>query len=165
MMSKTAEAVESAVAELAPDEIEGLPESQRKALAALLTSRTHKEAAGKCGLSEATIWRYLRDPTFAEHYRAARRVVVDQAVYTLQAEASDAAAVLRDVAHDKQAPAAARVAAARVIVGLAFKGLELGDLQDRIVSLEEYIKRRADEDALKRGGDEADDEGGEGDDE
>ena len=82
-MSKTAEALESAVAGLEPDEIDGLPDSQRKALAALLTSRTHKEAAGKCGLSEATIWRYLRDSAFAEHYRAARRIVVDQAVYTL----------------------------------------------------------------------------------
>lgn len=163
-MSKAAKALEQAVAELEPDEIDSLPENQRAALTALLASRTHKEAAGKCGLSEATIWRYLRDPAFAEHYRRARRVVVDQAVYTLQAEASDAAAVLRDVAQDKQAPAAARVAAARVIVGLAFKGLELGDLQDRIVSLEAYIKQKADEDALKRG-DEEEDEGGEGDDE
>lgn len=164
-MSKAARAVEQAVAELEPDEIDSLPENQRAALAALLTSRTHKEAAGKCGLSESTLWRYLRDPPFAEHYRRARRVVVDQAVYTLQAEASDAAAVLRDVAQDKQAPPAARVAAARVIVGLAFKGLELGDLQDRINALEEYIRQKADEDALKRGGDEAGDEGGEEDDE
>lgn len=164
-MSKAAEALERAAAELEPDEIDGLPDNQRAALAALLTSRTHKEAAAKCGLSESTVWRYLRDPAFAEHYRAARRVVVDQAVYTLQAEASDAAAVLREVSQDKQAPAAARVAAARVIVGLAFKGLELGDLQDRIVSLETYIKRKADEDALKRGDDEEDSEGGEGDDE
>lgn len=160
-MPKTAEALQSADAELEPDEIDGLPENQRKALAALLTSRTHKEAACKCGLSESTVWRYLRDPAFAEHYRAARRVVVDQAVYTLQAEASDAAAVLRDVAQDKAAPPAARVAAARVIVGLAFKGLELGDLQERITSLEEYIKRKAEEDELRRGrGD--DEEDGEG---
>lgn len=158
-MAKTAEALERAAIELEPDEIDGLPENQRKALAALLTSRTHKEAAEKCGLSESTIWRYLRDPPFAEHYRAARRVVVDQAVYTLQAEASDAAAVLRDVSQDKQAPPAARVAAARVIVGLAFKGLELGDLQERIVSLEEYIRRKAEEDDLRRGkGDDEEDD-------
>ena len=158
-MSKTAEALEGAATELEPDEIDGLPESQRRALAALLTSRTHKEAAEKCGLSESTICRYLRDPAFAEHYRAARRVVVDQAVHTLQAEASDAAAVLRDVAQDKQAPPAARVAAARVIIGLAFKGLELGDLQERIVSLEEYIRQKAEQDDLRRGkGDDEEDE-------
>jgi hypothetical protein len=160
-MSKAAEALEPADAGLQPDEVDSLPDNQRKALAALLTSRTHKEAAGKCGLSESTLWRYLRDSAFAEHYRAARRVVVDQAVYTLQAEAADAAAVLREVSQDKQAPAAARVAAARVIVGLAFKGLELGDLQERIVSLEEYIKRKAEEDDLQRGkGDDEEDEEG-----
>ena len=109
---------------------------QDAALVALLVSATVREAAEAAGLSEATVHRYPSDPAFVAQYRAARRQVVEQAIARLQRDASHAAGVLRDVADDVTAPATARVAAARALLGEAIRGVELLDLQERIERLE-----------------------------
>lgn len=137
--------------ELEKDDIDLLPEKQQAALVALLKSKSIKEAAGSAGVSDSTLYRFLRDPLFTEHYQRVRRQVVEAAVLRLQSDAADAAQVLRDVAHDKEAPAAARVAAARLTIELAFKGIEQGDLQQRIGALEEYQRRKAEELELRKG--------------
>jgi hypothetical protein len=148
-MSKAQQA--AATSELDKDDIDLLPERQQAALVGLLKSRSVKEAADSSGVSERTLFRFLRDPAFSEHYQRMRRQVVEAAVLRLQADASDAAQVLRDVARDSAAPAAARVSAARLTIELAYKGIEQGDLQQRIGSLEEYQRRKAEEDELKKG--------------
>ncbi len=98
-----------------------------------------------------TLWRYLRDPVFTLHYREARRELVECAMVRLQNDAEHAAKVLRDVADDRDAPAGARVTAARTIIELSVKSVELGDLQQRLVALEEYVTKKADQDAIERG--------------
>lgn len=136
-----------------------LPEKQEAALLALLTHKTLKEAALAAGISLPTLWRYLRDPVFSLRYREARRELVECAMVRLQNDAEHAAKVLRDVADDKEATAGARVTAARTIIELSVKSVELGDLQQRIASLEDYIAKKAEQDALARGkGDEDEDE-------
>jgi hypothetical protein len=136
-----------------------LPEKQEAALLALLSHRTLKEAALAAGVSMPTLWRYLRDPVFSLRYREARRELVECAMVRLQNDAEHAARVLRDVADDKEASAGARVTAARTIIELSVKSVELGDLQQRIASLEEYLTKKAEQDALQRGrGDDEDEE-------
>lgn len=136
-----------------------LPERQEAALLALLSHKTLKEAALAAGVSLPTLWRYLRDPIFSLRYREARRELVECAMVRLQNDAEHAACVLRDVADDKQAPASARVTAARTIIELSVKSIELGDLQQRISSLEDYLAKKAEQDAVARGkGDEEEDD-------
>ena len=112
---------------------------QAAALAALLAQPTVADAAKAAKVSLPTLWRYLRDPAFAPEYRAGRREVVSHAVMRLQADSAQAAKVLRDIADDTQAPASARVTAARVILETAFKGIELLDHGERIAQLEELL--------------------------
>jgi hypothetical protein len=130
-----------------------LPEKQEAALLSLLSHKTLKEAALAAGISMPTLWRYLRDPVFSLRYREARRELVECAMVRLQNDAEHAASVLRDVADDKEAPASARVTAARTIIELSIKSVELGDLQQRLASLEEYVTKKAEQDAIERGKD------------
>jgi hypothetical protein len=128
-----------------------LPEKQEAALLSLLSHKTLKEAALAAGISMPTLWRYLRDPVFSLRYREARRELVECAMVRLQNDAEHAACVLRDVADDQTASPSARVTAARTIIELSVKSVELGDLQQRLASLEEYLTKKADQDAIARG--------------
>jgi hypothetical protein len=130
-----------------------LPEKQEAALLSLLSHKTLKEAALAAGISMPTLWRYLRDPVFSLRYREARRELVECAMVRLQNDAEHAACVLRDVADDKEASASARVTAARTIIELSVKSVELGDLQQRLASLEEYVTKKDEQDAIERGKD------------
>jgi DNA-binding MurR/RpiR family transcriptional regulator len=113
-----------------------LPAKQEQALAALLANPSVREAAEAAKTSEATLWRYLRDPSFSERYKAARRDVTEHLIMRLQADSTKAARVLLEVAEDTGAPASARVSAARTIIEQALRGAELRDLTDRIEALE-----------------------------
>ncbi len=158
-MSKARATKEKPTDEHITDEAgEPLPEKQEAALLALLSHKTLKEAALAAGVSMPTLWRYLRDPVFSLRYREARRELVECAMVRLQNDAEHAAKVLRDVADDVAAPAGARVTAARTIIELSVKSVELGDLQQRIASLEDYITKKAEQDAIARGGDNGEEE-------
>jgi len=110
--------------------------NQQKALTALLRSDTVEAAAKACRLSEATLYRFLADPTFKAHYRRARSEIVEHAVVQLQRDCATATKTLRGVCEDEQAPASARVAAAKAILDGAVKAVELQDLTARIEALE-----------------------------
>ena len=116
-----------------------LTAKQERALVALLNCGTIKEASEECKVNETTLWRWLQLDDFQVCYRAARRQVVEHAIAQMQQDCSVAAKTLRIVADDAAAPASARVAAARAIIENAIKGVELGDLEDRIKRLEETL--------------------------
>jgi hypothetical protein len=61
------------------------------------------------------------------------------AMSQLQANCGVAARVLREVAEDASVLASSRVAAAKTILELSIKGVELSDLAERIERLEETI--------------------------
>jgi DNA-binding MurR/RpiR family transcriptional regulator len=111
--------------------------NQEKGLAALLSERTIAAAAQSAGISEATLLRWLKEETFANEYRAARREVVSHAITQLQSACSDAVAALCSIAEDATAPASSRVAAARTILDTSIKAVELEDLAARIERLEQ----------------------------
>ncbi len=113
-----------------------MPGKQEAALAALLTNPTVRDAAKAAGIAEGTLWRYLSDETFGEHYKKARRQVTEQLIARLTSDSTKAAAVLLEVAEDAAAPASARVSAARTIIETALRGAELRDLMTRIEALE-----------------------------
>ena len=114
-----------------------LTAKQEKALLTLLVEPAVQAAAKVVGVSDRTLFRWLKDPAFAEAYRQARREAVSHAIGRLQQVTSDAVDTLKAVATDIEAPAPARVSAAKAVLDLAVKAMELEDLESRIKALEE----------------------------
>lgn len=71
----------------------------------------------------------------------ARREVVSQAVGQLQAACSVAVVALTDISQDVNCPASARVSAARTVLEMALKGVELEDLAVRVEELEQRVAK------------------------
>jgi hypothetical protein len=126
-----------------------LPSKQEAFLAALLSHSTIKAACEVSRISETTGWRYLNDEKFKERYRKAQRQVVEHAIVKLRVDASDAAKVLREIVDDVTAPASARVAAARTILEITFKSVEVYDIEGRMEALEANLKRYAEKEAVR----------------
>jgi hypothetical protein len=124
---------------------------QELALQALLTHPTQKEAAAAAGVSDATLWRYMRDEEFSRRLREARHQAVGHAAASLQGGAGEAIAVLRDLMTKEDAPPSARIAAARIVIDYSFRVVETDDLKARLGELEQFILRKQEEDALDRG--------------
>jgi AcrR family transcriptional regulator len=66
-----------------------------KVLAALLNTSSVRDAATESGLSEETLYRYLRDEDFKNEYQQAQRQVVEAAVSALQTASIEAVETLR----------------------------------------------------------------------
>ena len=119
---------------------EKLSRKQELAIAALLTCSAITDAAKQCGIGEVTLHRWLKEPTFQAAYREARRQVVQQAIVQVQQATGEAVATLRQVMQAADAPASAKVSAAKTILETAVKAVELEDLEARIVALEAVQK-------------------------
>lgn len=146
-MSRTKPTDEQEVAaELA--EPGALPAKQELALRAVLSHPTLKEAALAAGISETTLWRYMQDEEFSKRLREARRDAVSHAVIRLQRASSDAVTVLRDLMMKDDAPASARITAARTVLDYSMRAVEMDELRARIDQLEEFIRAKQEEDAL-----------------
>ena len=114
---------------------------KEKAIAALLTTDTVEQAASVAGIAESTLYRWLKDPTFLEQYRKARKAAVDQAISTLQERSNAAAKAHVDIAEDQEMPPSTRVAAAREILQASIKGIERDDFEARVEALERMIMK------------------------
>jgi DNA-binding MurR/RpiR family transcriptional regulator len=128
---------------------EKLTRKQEVAIAALLTAPTIADAAHAVSISEPTLWRWLQRKDFQTAYRKARREAVSQAVAYLQRVAGEAVDTLRVVMRDSQKPASARISAARAVLELAIRGIELEDLEARLQVLEQCLADRDQEATLK----------------
>ena len=113
-----------------------LTRKQEALISALLTAPSLAAAAQTAGIGEVTAWRWLKEPTFQTAYRDARRAVVQQAITQVQQATGEAVETLRGVMQDAEAPASARVSAAKAVLETAIKAVELEDLEARIVALE-----------------------------
>ncbi len=109
---------------------------QAKVLAALVGGSTIAAAAKSCAVNPATVHDWLKTPGFDAAYRAALGDVISHASGQLKAACGVAVNTLREVAEDADAPSAPRVSAARAIIELSMKAVELEDLAVRIEALE-----------------------------
>ena len=119
----------------------GISRKQDSAIGALLSQPTILAAAESVGVGESTLRRWLKDGDFLTAYRAARREAVSQAVGHLQGACNVAVLALTDISQDVSCPASARVSAARTVLELALKGVELEDLAVRVEELELQVSR------------------------
>jgi hypothetical protein len=109
---------------MADTDTEQLTRKQEAALVALLSEGTVKAASLKCGTSETTLWRWLREPTFASRYRDARQQLMETTIARLQSASDVAVTTLIEISSDKAAAPTARIAAARAILANAIRGGE-----------------------------------------
>lgn len=142
-----------------PEDAGALPAKQELALRAVISHATLKEAALASGVSETTLWRYMQDEAFSRRLREARRDAVNHAVIRLQRASSDAVTVLHDLMKKEDAPASARITAARTVLDYSMRAVEMDELRTRIEELEEFIKVKQEENALDEALEEAEDEG------
>lgn len=112
-----------------------------KLLAALLESPTIQSAAKSAGVSDATALRWMKDAEFSTAYRDARREVVSHSITSLQAACSNAVATLCAVCDDTEAPASSRISAAKSILEMAFRSVEIDDLAARVSMLEVQMEQ------------------------
>lgn len=109
---------------------------QARVLASLVGGATIEAAAKACRVNPATVHEWFKKDDFREAYREALGDVISHASGQLKAACGVAVATLREVASDAAAPAGSRVSAARAIIELSQKAVELEDLAARIEALE-----------------------------
>jgi len=119
---------------------ENLTPKQEQAIIALLNEPTVIKAAKKASVGQRTLYRWMREPTFARAYHAARREAFSHAIALTQRYAPLAVNTLAQVLSDKDAPASAKVSAATTLLKFGREGIELDDLADRIDALEEAAR-------------------------
>ncbi len=117
----------------------GKSRKREGAIAALLAHPTIAGAATAAGVSEATLLRWLKEPEFAAEYRASRRQAVEVAIALLQKASGAAVATLVSVMQDTEKPGNVRLMAARSVLDMAFKGMEMQDMEVRLAVLEEAL--------------------------
>ncbi len=112
---------------------------KEQAIAALLSQPSIGQAAKKVGIGEKTLFRWLQLDEFRLAYKNARRQVVDQTIAQIQSVLSEAVQTLLSVMADSAAPASAKVSAARALLDIGFKVVEIEDLESRIEKIEKNL--------------------------
>lgn len=120
---------------------EKLTRKAEQAVAALLQFPTIPEAAKAAGVSERTLYCWLQEEAFREQYRSARAELVRHAVKMVQKASGEAVEVLRIVINNPESSPSSRVSAAKTVLELALKAVELEELESRLVALEARIQR------------------------
>lgn len=116
-----------------------LTANQRKALAALLVSKSRAEASRRCGLGLRTLQDYEKNPEFAEALEKGRREALADAAHRIAAGYSETVDTLQGIVQNPATPDASRVAAARVLLEYGLKYAEMTDINKRLDRLEGMI--------------------------
>ena len=118
-----------------------LGRKKEAAILALLSQRNVQEAARVAGISERTLYRWMREPDFDAAYRAARRAAFSQSTARLQQMSSPAVTTLGKIMVDASAPAASRVRAADIVLNHAAQAIEIEDLEARVAEVERLAEQ------------------------
>ena len=117
-----------------------LPVNQARALQALLTCDSQRQAAKEAHVSLASLQRWLHgDQVFQAAWRQARSQMVEEAVTASQRHSTAALHVLVQVMHDGQSEAV-RVSAAGKVLEIALKAFATADLEERILALQRQVQ-------------------------
>jgi lambda repressor-like predicted transcriptional regulator len=116
-----------------------LSRRQERALIALLENDGSSLAlvAKKSGISESSLFRYMRQEAFLSRWRELRAQAVEQAVSNLQSLAGEAVATMRRNLSSGHAPSEVRTAVS--ILRQSLEAVDLFDLAQRIARLEKDV--------------------------
>lgn len=110
---------------------------QNKFLIALLKEQTTEEAIEVAGIARNTAYGYLRDPTFQDTLRDARKESVMMVSQQLSNAGKKAVHTLIEIMNDESAPATSRVSASRTVLEYLYRSYEDDEILERIEKLEE----------------------------
>jgi len=118
-------------------------DNRRLAIAALLTGCSIVAAAGAAGISESTLYRWLRQDQFQQQLKTARQQAFDRAIRYLSNVSVQAAEVLAKIMLDEKVPPNARVRAALGILERAYQNetMDVGALYEQLKSVLEKRSR------------------------
>lgn len=117
-----------------------LSPKQVRAISALLTCRTVKEAAAQAGCGESTLRRWLsKDVDFQAAWREARGALVEEAVAHAMRSATAAALVLHQVMMQSSVDFA-RIAAARCLLDLSVRTIERDTVLAKMAHIERLLE-------------------------
>lgn len=113
---------------------------QDRFLKALLQCASVDQACKEAGINRTTGYKYLKDELFMDEYRSLRRDAMQQVTAQLQKKSEEAVQVLAEVMNDKEAPHASRVTSAKNVLDVAYRSLELDDLQQEVDKLKTALE-------------------------
>ena len=102
-----------------------LTAKQGLAVQTILTAATMDEAAKEAGTTRSTLYRWLKDDLFFQELSRAKRRMIDHHLLRLQRTTGSAIDTLNEICRDKDAPASARVAAAKAVLDSVMKAIEI----------------------------------------
>ncbi len=117
----------------------GRRQADQLLLVALACGATVEAAAQKAGLSQATVYRRLRDPEFKERIQDVQSDMVKRASGTLTAAGMEAIKTLLALLQSSSTPAGVRLGAARAVLELGGKLRDSVELEERLRALEERV--------------------------
>ena len=107
-----------------------------QAVVALLTARSHEEAAKSIGISPKTLQRWQKLPEFEKAFRDARMAAFRKPLAKLQQASVPAVTTLRKVMVDPSSPLAVKARCAYYILDQTRKGVETEEIEARVAELE-----------------------------
>jgi hypothetical protein len=110
---------------------------KEKTIEALLTCRTHEDAAREAGISCRTLQRWLKHPEFNEAYLMARVNSHKQVIARMQQGCPAAVNALMQLVKDPGSPASVRLRAIQLFVTYPTKTIEKDLLEARVGGLEQ----------------------------
>lgn len=116
-----------------------LNQRQDKFLKALLETSSVEQACRLAGITKPTAYKYLKDETFMKEYRSIRRDLMQQVTARLQKSSEEAVKTLNDVMLDDTATPSSRVQAAKNVLDVAYRSIEIDDTQERLEELEKAV--------------------------
>lgn len=115
--------------------------SQARALEALLSSSTVREASHLAGVSERQVYRWLALPEFRAKLKAGERERIESAMRCLSSLTGEAVSALASVlAEPEQYGANIKRLAAVSIIELMLKAREQLDIDERLEALERTVR-------------------------
>ena len=120
---------------------DGLSVSQQKAIGALMSERSQRDAARKVGVSEKTIYTWLQSPIFQAALKDAEGNLLDSVVWRLDAGHSIVLDVIMSLMQKSKSDAT-KLAAAVAWSSMYLKYHEMRDIQERLKILEAALLKK-----------------------
>lgn len=114
-----------------------LSKKQTDFVIALMKCDTIAQAHQMAGISQASAYKYLKDPVFKKAVSDMRKEVMRSISTKLMNSGTQAVDALTSIMNDENAPHTARVSASRAILEHLTKTFELSDIVERLEQLEE----------------------------
>jgi hypothetical protein len=113
-----------------------LTPAQKRAIAALLSSRSVSEAADVAKIARSTLNRWLQDDTFRLALAEAEDGIIDGATRRLTSLIDKSIAALEGMLDNPQTPVFAKLRAAEAVIEHAIRLRELRSIEQRLSKLE-----------------------------